>query len=123
MSQAQQGILDPVPAQGRYLFFDLVPGADARGSLEALRDLVDGTSAVIGLGQSLVLALDARIDGLRVFPPLVGRGIELPSTPSALWCWLRGDDRGELLLRGRSIEQAVSESFRLACGVDAGSLC
>jgi len=34
---------------------------------------------------------------------LTGPGIEVPVTPAALWCWLRGDDRGELVHRGRSL--------------------
>ena len=119
MTQTQQGILDPIPAQGRYLFFELSADADPRGSLAALCGLVDGTSAVVGLGRSLTAALDTEIDGLRGFPDLVGPGIELPSTPSALWCWLRGEDRGDLLHLGRAIEQAVSEAFLLVQGVEA----
>jgi len=118
MNQTQPGILDPIPLQGRYLFFELVPGADPRASLTALRDLVDGRDTVIGLGYSLVLALGVEIDGLRVFPALVGRGIELPSTPAALWCWLRGDDRGDLLHRGRAVEQTIATAFTRVQAVD-----
>jgi len=119
MSRTQEGILDSLPAQGRYLFFDLVPGQDPRASLQALRDIFDAGRVVVGMGHSLALALGAEIDGLRVFAPLVGKGIEVPSTPSALWCWLRGDDRGDLLHQGRAIEQGVSAAFRLVHGVDA----
>jgi len=119
MSQTQPGILDSIPAQGCYLFFDLLAGAEPRSSLQALSDLVEGGNVVVGLGHSLILALDAEIDGLRVFPAQVGKGIEVPSTPSALWCWLRGDDRGDLLHRARAVEQTVSDAFGLAHSVDA----
>ena len=119
MSQPQPGILDTVPAQGRYLFFDLFSGADPRPSLEALRDLVEGESAVVGLGHSLILALGAEVEGLRVFPALFGKGIEVPSTPSALWCWLRADGRGDLFHQPRAAEQAVSDAFGLVHSVDA----
>jgi putative iron-dependent peroxidase len=118
MRQPQPGILDSLPAHGRYLFFDLFAGADPRPSLQALRDVADGRQAVIGMGHSLTLALGAEIDGLRVHPALVGKGIELPSTPSALWCWLRGDDRGDLFLRARAVEQTVSEAFGPVHAVD-----
>jgi putative iron-dependent peroxidase len=49
---------------------------------------------------------------------MVGTGFEIPSTPAALWCWLRGDDRGELMHRGRSIERAIASGFRLDRTVD-----
>jgi putative iron-dependent peroxidase len=39
--------------------------------------------------------------------------VEVPSTPAALWCWLRGADRGELLQQSRSIAQMVSPAFDL----------
>jgi len=118
MNQTHPSILHPVPLQGRHLSFALVPGADPRPSLAALRDLANGRDTVIGLGYSLILALDVEIDGLRVFPALVGRGIELPSIPAALWCCLRGDDRGDLLHRGRAIEGAIAPVFVRVQGVD-----
>src|SRR6478609_7364835 len=36
----------------------------------------------------------------------------MAATPSALWVWARGSDRGELLHRGRSIEQLLGRAFR-----------
>jgi len=40
-------------------------------------------------------------------------------TPAAIWIWLRGDDRGELLQRARRIEQFLAPTFRLAETLDA----
>jgi porphyrinogen peroxidase len=81
--------------------------------------MADGEKVVIGMGQSLVLALGSHIDGLQTFPHHVGKGIEVPSTPRALWCWVRGGDRGELVHRARSIEQALARVFRLDKVIDA----
>ena len=113
MGDVQAGILGPVPQQARYLIFTLVSVDDAADALQALSKFTDGDKTIVGFGASLVLALDSNIDGLRNFPSLVGPGFEVPSTPAALWCWLRGDDRGELLHHGRAIEQALMPAFVL----------
>src|SRR5262245_59797165 len=119
MVTIQKGIFLPIPEQARYMFFEMVPGADPRVSLAALKRLVDGEKTVIGFGQSLVLALGRTISDLNVFPRYAGRGFEVPSTPAALWCWSRGDDRGDLIHRGRSLVQATAGAFRLNNVVDA----
>ena len=51
------------------------------------------------------------VPGMRVFPALVGPSVRVPSTPLSLWCWLRGDDPGALLTRGREIERLLAPSF------------
>jgi putative iron-dependent peroxidase len=63
------------------------------------------------MGLPVISLLEGSIPGLRAFPHLTGPGVEMPSTPGALWCWLRGDDRGELYLRGRDIEGHLSDVF------------
>ncbi|MBI2314156.1 MAG: Dyp-type peroxidase [Betaproteobacteria bacterium] len=119
MADVQPGILVLVPPLARYLFFAMVPGADARPCLRALGDAADGDGTVVGLGESLVLALGRKIDGLGTFPRYAGAGFEVPSTPAALWCWLRGEDRGELVHRARAIERIVSPAFRPGQVIDA----
>jgi putative iron-dependent peroxidase len=84
-----------------------------------LCDNADGEKTVIGIGQSVVLALDRTLEGLHVFPSYSGAGFDVPSTPAALWCWLRGDDRGELVHRTRLISRTVSSAFRLDKVIDA----
>lgn len=118
MQQTQTGILDPVPPLSRYLFFGLSTPAEVRPALRALRELADGQRLVVGLGQSLVLSLDRHIEGLRLLPQLSGPGTDVPSTPQALWCWLRGEDRGELLHRGQRVQQALAPALRLNQVVD-----
>ena len=112
MSNFQPGILLPVPGHARYLTFALRPGGDPRVALHALRNEVNGRDTVVGIGESVVQTLGARIEGLRGFPQLAGAGIDVPSTPSALWLWARGEDRGELLHRSRRMERALERAFR-----------
>ena len=119
MNKAQPGILAPVPRLARYLTFSLQPGTAPARALRSLRETVEGDAAVVGIGSSLALALGAEVDGLRTFPQLVGSGLEVPSTPAALWCWLRGEDRGELVHRTRTIRKTISPDFRLDDVIDA----
>ena len=115
----QAGILLPPPTAARHLEWSLRPGVDARAGLQTLASLVDGTNAVAGLGLSLVRVLGLHVEGLRTLPALVGEGIDIPSTPRALWVWLRGEDRGELLHRSRRLEKALAPTFRLESERDA----
>jgi len=119
MTPMQPGILAPVPRLARYLTFELLPGGDARGGLARLAGTIDPAGTVVGLGRSLVLALGGEVPGLRDFPARSGAGIEVPATPAALWCWLRGDDRGELVHRTRALEAALAPAFGVATIVDA----
>ncbi len=122
MATFQSGILAPVPPLARHLFFSLQPGtprATAQAALIALTRRTDGETTVTGLGAALVALLDGAIDGLQPFPGYETAGIVIPSTPSALWCWLRGDDRGELLHCTRDLEQALAPAFTLERVVDA----
>lgn len=113
MSQHQKGILAPLPSQARHLYFSLESADALDGALSELRRLADGDALVVGFGVSLVQALGGQVDGLRIFPALSGAGVDVPSTQHALWCWLRGDDRGELLHRTRELAAAVAPALRL----------
>lgn len=119
MSNIQPGILLPPPALARYLVFSLRPDTDPRECLLDLAESVNGTDVVVGLGASLLKSLDTEIDGLRTFPVSNGTSVDLPSTPAALWCWLRGSDRGELVHAARDIEQTLVSAFDLTKVIDA----
>lgn len=119
MATPQPGILLPIPPLARYLTFSLQPGVNPRGPLRKFAALADGDHLVAGLGESLVLALGRRIVGLRAFPSGTGAGFDIPSTPSALWVWARGEDRGELFHRSRRVERTLAPAFRLEQALDA----
>jgi putative iron-dependent peroxidase len=119
MSDVQPGILAAVPAVSRYLSFSALPQGDPRASLRTLSELTDGERLVVGLGESLLRALGRDIPGLRSFAGAVGPGLELPATPAALWCWLRGDDRGDLVHLTRSVQAAVGGTLALQQVIDA----
>jgi len=119
MHPSQPGILAaPIPAQARHLFFALESAEALPQALASLARLVDGETLVAGLGAVLLQALDRHVAGLRVFPALEA-AVEIPSTQHALWCWLRGDDRGELLLRSRELAAALAPALRLVQASDA----
>ena len=119
MSSPQPGILSPLTPHARYASYHLIPGADPRKSLRALRDAADGDQTVVGLGLSLVSLLECDIDELRVFPEFSGFGLDVPSTPAALWLWLRGKDRGELYNRHRALDALLGSAFRADRVLDA----
>lgn len=119
MSTPQKAILLPVPRLARYATFSLAPNADPRPALRKLRNLIDGERTVLGIGESLVSALGATIDGLRSFPQFATRGLDVPSTPAALWLWVRGEDRGELMHRTRRFAAALAPTLQLEAVIDA----
>ena len=113
MSNYQPGILQTEIPLARYLTFSVVTVDDITSTLRVLAAQTNGDDTVVGIGQSLVAALGRNIDGLRVLPVLTGSAIEIPSTPAALWVWLRGNDRGKLFHRSRQIESLLLPNFSL----------
>ena len=116
---AQPGIFEPVPAQGRYLTCQLRVGADPRAVLRRLAGQADGQHTIVGLGASLVRELDATVPGLRSFRGVEGARVKLPATPADLLIWLRGTDRGELLIRSRHLEALIAPAFDVQDITDA----
>ena len=123
MNSTQAGILQGLPRVARYLSFSLNDASAVRAALMRLVDLVDGDTVVVGLGPPTVAALGVSVPGLRPFPDLSAT-VNVPSTPVALWCWLRSaadTDQGHLLHVARRIEQAVVPAFKLDDVTDAFS--
>lgn len=121
MQLTQPGILAPLPAAGRYVFFAAQGDAVAlRTALTQLRPLADGADTVVAIGAQLAQALGVDIPGLRAFPALQGVAPAVSvSTPATLCLWLRGTDRGDLLLRTRTLAQHLAPGFALTQVVDA----
>ena len=111
MSTYQAGILQTIPKHASYLVFDTLPGVDPTPTLQDLAELADGEHLVVGIGLSLVKQLGAKIEGLKPFPTWAKAVFEVPSTPAALWCWVRGDEPGEIVHRVRDVMAVVTESF------------
>lgn len=121
MNTAQAAILESVPPVGRYVFFSLAPDATPaalRESLGRVQPLVDGRTVLLAVGPQLVAALGAQLPALREFPAMKGHGVAVPSTPEALCCWLRGDEKGDLLLQARVLEKALAPALHFHRAVD-----
>ena len=114
MTTIQNGILSDETQLARYMSFDLINAEAAKDCLIDLQEVVDGQSIVVGLGLSLTMALGAEINGLHQMPVSTSPGLDIPSTPCALWLWVRGNDRGELLHRSRMLEELLISAFELS---------
>jgi putative iron-dependent peroxidase len=123
MNNYQAGILAPVPGHARDLTFAQPDVSVARTLLaervQALSEIADGETIVVGIGAPLVTALGAVIDGLQVAPAQAATGVAIPSTPAAVWCWLRGEDRGDILHTARGVSAVLDGVFALRSSVDA----
>lgn len=109
----QAGILiEPVPSVARHLFFVLDDTEQLTNALLRLTATVNTRDTVVGLGIGTLQALHIGNEKLHAFPALSHSGIHIPSTQHALWCWLRGEDRGELLYRTRAIDNALAPAFK-----------
>lgn len=118
---AQPGILAAPPAMARYLTFTLTERAsrhDIGAVLQRLAELADGEQIVVGVGHETAVALGRPIPGLAPFAAPAGSHVPLPATGGALWVWLRGEDRGELLTTGWQVEDAVRGVFLLTQATD-----
>ena len=119
MPAHQLGILDSARKMARYVKFETESDVDARASLEVLRELRADEALVVGIGPSLLVAAGVHVEGIRPFPQFVGAGVDVPSTQSALWCWLRGDDRGEIVHQTRALTELLQDQFNVIDMVDA----
>jgi putative iron-dependent peroxidase len=114
----QSAILTGVPRVARYMSFSLRADAAQATSIEPVQAISIDDSIVVGIGEPLIAHWRSSISGLRTFPAISGPGVQVPSTQLALWCWLRGDDQGELVKRSISISDSLSSHYVLEQTVD-----
>jgi len=110
----QPGILEAIPTSARYLFFRRRAGTPLASAIDALAGLTPSDD-VVAFGPGFIAECGAaqRVPGVREFPSLEGGSQRVPATPVAVWCWLRGEDPGSLLHRGRALEAALAPGFEL----------
>ncbi len=113
MKTTQNAILSGETRLARYLFFSIHEQGAVLETLRALAGNIDGEKTLLAIGESLTQALDVSVPGMKSFPAQVGPAIDVPSTPAALCCWLRGEDRGELFHRSRQLEELLIPAFEL----------
>lgn len=119
MSHTQPGILAEETRLARYLVFSIDSEDEVESALQILANNIDPENTVVGIGESLVSLLGKEITGLHTLQASSSHGVELPSTPAALWCWLRGNDRGELFHRSRQVEELLAPAFILTDALDS----
>lgn len=119
MATFQNGILSGETLLARYMTFNVIDVEAAKVCLSNIKDIVDGDSVVAGFGLSLMTAFGTDIKGLHNMPVNFSSGIDIPSTPGAMWLWLRGSDRGELFHRSRHFEELLVDAFEIADVVDS----
>lgn len=106
----QKNIVGPLPKQGRYLYFRMLPDIQVEQALLSLADIVPEED-IVGLGPVLTRGNQKLAELHRPFPALVGNGVSAPSSQHDLWIWLRGSDRGDLVLRSMVYSEILAECF------------
>jgi putative iron-dependent peroxidase len=119
MNAAQAGILQALPSQARYLFYALAQPQALRAALDRLAGVADGERVVAMLGPQVVAAVRAQVPGLHEMPDLSGPDVAVPSSPTALCLWLRGEDRGDLVRLTHILDHFLAPAFRNDRVIDA----
>ena len=114
----QSAILSGVSRAGRYLSFSVRGDTPAEISRDVVTALAVDDDLVVGLGEPLLALWGCELEALRTFPALSGPGVQVPSTQQALWCWLRGDNLGELVIRTHALIESLENAFDLEQLVD-----
>ena len=115
----QKGIVEEVSSVARYLIYQIKDVSKVKTVMEDLAVCVDGESLVVGLGQKVLKALDLEVEGMRDFPTMKAGDVEVPGSEGDLWCWLRGEDRGDLIHQSRGLNSKLALAFEPIVTTDA----
>jgi putative iron-dependent peroxidase len=115
----QKGIVEEVSSVARYVIYKLKDTSKLKEVMTELSTHVDGESIVVGLGQGLLNDLGLKIPGMREFVPMKAGEIDIPRTEGDLWCWLRGEDRGDLIHQVRQLTELLAPTFEVMVITDA----
>ena len=110
----QAGILLGIPNHARYIELKISSKVNIAALLNGLEP---NERMVVGLGAGLVQSF-AKLRELHEFQLVSGVGVEIPSTQADLWIWLRGEDRGEIAKRARTILEYLNEGFEVVRTID-----
>ena len=109
----QQGIMNEITRSAIYLLFQLKDTYDKdtlKADFEVLQKLVDGHSAVLGLGQHIIAQVKKE-NPFEIYTPK-GKTAELaPETRCDLALWLKNDDEGVLMHQARQLIKVLSQRF------------
>jgi putative iron-dependent peroxidase len=115
---AQPVIFDSLPLVARSLTFRVAPESDIKGALRNLRDQFPIDCGIVGIGEPVVRGVGGNVPGLRTFAAMSGAACSVPSTQQALWCRLRGADRGVVFDFAQQIRTILGDAFVLVESVD-----
>ena len=95
MTFTQSNISAELAPYSQYLTFNLHSDVEIQHAKLALLE-VDCSKIVIGIGTHLLTRLNIQIEGMREMPIFELNGQQLPNTEHDLWCWICGEDPGEV---------------------------
>ncbi len=119
----QQGVLDPISQNAKYLFYSIRDPEQIIEKLYILKRLIDGKSAMLGIGYDIADALGKEIPHLEKFPNFSSKHVNIPETQCSLWIWLKDDDAGKNFHQACVIHEVLKDAFYLEDMVDAFSYC